>query len=138
MRACVIDETREMPHFRSEDRPSVGRQPIVTALGHLTVLGIAGGRGFLDVPGVLESLDGLIEGAGTEPDLTAGTLLHLLLDGVAVSRAISKRQQNVDDRQRQRSSKLGSRARRHNMSLDDMYGPRVCSLKNRTSKSVLQ
>ena len=60
---------------------------------------------FRDEAGVLEPLDGFVQGAGPEPHTTFGVTFHLLLDAVAVTIPIGQRQQDVEVNDRGRADR---------------------------------
>ena len=121
----MIDEAGEVSHLGAEHRPTLGCQPVVAPLRDLSVLGILGGVCFLNVRGVLQSLDRLVQRAGTKPYLAAGTFLDLLLDRISVAGAIGERQKDLDDREGERVAQFGPVTRGYNVSLDDMSSPEV-------------
>ena len=123
----MIHQAGEMPHLGSQHRPAVERQPVVAPLRGLAVLRRFGGGRFLDVSGIFQPLDRLVERSGAETDLALGPFFDGLFDGVTVARAVGEGQQDVNDREGHRVAELYPAARGHNVSLDDMSRPKVCS-----------
>ena len=111
--AGVIDECAELTDLALEHLPARLGQAVHAALRLLPVRRIVRADGLFDQSPVEQPLDGFVQGAGPEPDRAMGPLLDVLLDRVAVLGAAGKGEQDVDDRQRKRFTRIGGRGAAH-------------------------
>ena len=142
VRAYSTRWARSCTSSRSSLRPR-SRQLVVAPLRFLPV-----GRlrehhdGLACQPGIEQTLNGGVQRARPEPHSPVASRFGLLLDRVAVPRAVRQRQQEVQDGGGQRTTKV-RRAGGRDISRYDMSGPRHCQprtaeLKLRPTSGVQQ
>jgi hypothetical protein len=90
------DQTAEPANLGAQHTPSAIGEAVVAALRLLAVQRIRSGR-LLDRPFVLQALNRLVQGAGTDADRALGAAFDLLLDGIAVLGAVGEDQQDVEN-----------------------------------------